>query len=56
MCEPVSTGPRQRSVSFHVWADGLPSWPAVSLRQNGDTAAANVGKSAVIEILVLACA
>jgi hypothetical protein len=27
---------------------------AVSLRQNGDFAAANVGKSAVIEFLVLA--
>ena len=54
MCEPKMVGPRQRSVSLHIWTDCLPTWLAVSLRQNGDIAAANVGKSAVIEILVLA--
>jgi len=43
-------------VSLHVWADGLPGWPAVSLGQNGGIAAANVGKSAAIEILILAYA
>ncbi len=56
MCEPASTGPRQRSVSLHVGADGMPTWPAVSLRQNGDIAAANVDKLAVIEIRGLAYA
>jgi hypothetical protein len=56
MFQPGTAGPRQRSMSLHVWADCLPTWPAVSLCQNGDIAAANVGRSAAVEILILAYA
>ena len=56
MCEPASTGSRQRSVSLHVWADCLPSWSAMCPHHDAWSRLASVGESTAIEILILAYA